>query len=79
MFKDVTLNASRESFNPKEPSGASWVRSLPRLNATHLEYIEEFYRARLRTLQAVDELVEAVVDKLGKAGVLDNTYIIYTA
>ena len=79
LFKDVTLNASRESFNPKEPSGASWVRRLPQLNATHVEYIEEFYRQRLRTLQAVDELVEAVVDRLDKAGVLDHTYIIYTA
>lgn len=29
-------------------------------------------------MQAVDELVEDIVDRLEKAGELDNTYIFYT-
>jgi membrane-anchored protein YejM (alkaline phosphatase superfamily) len=56
----------------------SWVRTLPKLNATQEAYIDEFYRGRLRTLQAVDEMVEVVVETLAAAGKLDNTYIFYT-
>ena len=79
LFTDVTLNTSRESFNPEQPTGASWVRRLPQLNETHIEYIEEFYRARLRALAAVDELVEAVVERLERAGVLEETFVVYTS
>lgn len=78
------------SFNPDEPQGVSWVKTLPKLvsaeveagliqNATQEAYLDEFYRGRLRSLQPVDELVEELVKKLEKAGQLDNTYIIYTA
>lgn len=48
------------------------------MNDTVIEYNDHFYRSRLRALQAVDELVEGVVKKLETAGVLDNTYVIYS-
>lgn len=38
-----------------------------------------FYRRRIQSLQAVDELVEGVVSKLDALGLLDNTYVIYTS
>ena len=37
------------------------------------------YRAELQSLQSVDDLVEAVVDALNRAGKLDNTLIVYTS
>ncbi|HLO23651.1 MAG TPA: sulfatase [Methyloceanibacter sp.] len=37
------------------------------------------YRAELQSLQSVDDLVEAVVDALNRAGKLDDTLIVYTA
>jgi arylsulfatase A-like enzyme len=77
MFADVQAPRP-ESWNPDEPQGVSWVRTLPKLNATQEAYLDEFYRGRIRTLQAVDELVDAVVQKLKAAGQLDNTYIFYT-
>lgn len=67
------------SFNPDTPQGVSWVRNLPQLNDTQVAYLDEFYRARLRSLQPVDELVEDIVKKLDAAGQLDNTYIFYTS
>ncbi|GAA5946614.1 hypothetical protein JCM10213_006647 [Rhodosporidiobolus nylandii] len=79
LFQDVKLNTSRESFNPDVESGASWVRRLKKLNETNVEYIEQFYRGRLRSLQAVDELVESVVNRLEELGILEETLIIYTA
>ncbi|KAK4052700.1 hypothetical protein OIV83_001987 [Microbotryomycetes sp. JL201] len=79
LFNDVRLDMSRESFNPKRSSGASWVRQLARLNQTNLDYITQFYQQRLRALQAVDELVEAVVTRLDQLDQLDNTFIFYTS
>jgi membrane-anchored protein YejM (alkaline phosphatase superfamily) len=62
-----------------QPSGASWVRKLPKQNDTNVAYNDHFYRQRLRSLQAFDELVDTLFTKLEAYGLLDNTYIIYTA
>lgn len=62
-----------ESFNPDEPSGVSWVRNLAKLNSTVVDYLDDFYRNRLRSVQAVDELVEATVKKLEALGLMENT------
>lgn len=43
------------------------------MNETVVDYIDEFYRGRLRATQAVDELVEATVKKLEDLGLMDNT------
>ena len=59
-------------------SGGGWVPKLPQLNETELGYANLFYRRRLQALQAVDDLVEAVVTKLDSLELLGNTYIIYT-
>jgi N-acetylglucosamine-6-sulfatase len=40
--------------------------------------LDDFFQGRLRSLQAVDEIVDQVVAKLEAAGQLDNTYIFYT-
>lgn len=45
-----------------------------------VDYWDEFYRLRIRSLQAVDELVEGLVERLEKyPDILANTYIIYTS
>jgi arylsulfatase A-like enzyme len=49
------------------------------MSEANLAYNDEYYRQRLRSLQAVDEMVEALVKKLEAQGILDNTYIIYTS
>ncbi|KAH7386286.1 alkaline-phosphatase-like protein, partial [Cadophora sp. MPI-SDFR-AT-0126] len=67
------------NFNPDMPSGASWVSQLPKLNDSEIEYMDTFYRARLQSLAAVDELVDAVVNRIEALGISDNTYIIYTS
>jgi N-acetylglucosamine-6-sulfatase len=62
----------------KQPSGASWIAQLPRLNDTMIEYNDEFQRARLRALQSVDEMIERLVNLLDSKGVLEDTYIFFT-
>lgn len=58
---------------------ASWIYQLDQLNDTVVEYGDEFYRTRLQSLQAIDELVDGVISRLEQYGILDNTYIIYTS
>ncbi|KAK4540744.1 hypothetical protein LTR36_008959 [Oleoguttula mirabilis] len=77
LFKDYKIPRTA-NFNPDTPSGVSWVKHLPQLNDTVIEYNDEFQRSRLRALQSVDEMVETLVQKLDAKGLLNNTYIFYT-
>ncbi|KAM0723466.1 hypothetical protein Q7P37_000452 [Cladosporium fusiforme] len=77
LFKDYKIPRT-ENFNPEIPSGVSWVRELPKLNQTLIDYHDEFQRSRLRALQSVDEMIDGLVQSLESKGLLDNTYIIYT-
>ncbi|KAI5924219.1 alkaline-phosphatase-like protein [Camillea tinctor] len=67
-----------ENFNPDKPSGASWIRKLPKQSQENVDYNDHFYLQRLRTLQSVDELVDRLVHRLADLGILKNTYIIYS-
>ncbi|EXJ54205.1 arylsulfatase [Cladophialophora yegresii CBS 114405] len=77
LFQDAVVPRT-PGFNPDEPHGVSWISDLPQQNQTNLDFNDGFYRDRLRALQAVDEIVDAVVDRLTKHDILDNTYIFYS-
>jgi len=77
LFPDVKVPRT-PNFNPDKASGVSWIKRLPQLTEKVVEYNDGFYRARLQALQAVDELIESIVNRLEAHGILDNTYIIYT-
>ncbi|KAF2183305.1 Arylsulphatase [Zopfia rhizophila CBS 207.26] len=77
LFPNVTVPRT-ENFNPGNPSGASWIRNLPQQSQENVDYNDEFYRLRLRTIQSVDELVDGVVTRLEQYGILNNTYVIYS-
>jgi N-acetylglucosamine-6-sulfatase len=77
LFTDYKIPRTA-NFNPDIPSGVSWVRELPKLNQTLIDYHDEFQRSRLRALQSVDEMIGALVASLEDKTLLENTYIIYT-
>ncbi|KAF7587871.1 hypothetical protein BBP40_006640 [Aspergillus hancockii] len=78
LFPDAKVPRT-ENFNPDQPSGVNWIRNLAQQDKESIDANDEFYRARLRALQGVDEIVEEVVQRLDSAGVLENTYIFYTS
>jgi hypothetical protein len=78
LFRDYKVPRGG-NFNPDVPSGVSWVAQAEKLNDTVLEFNDEWQRRRLRSLQAVDEMVETLVQMLEDAGQLDNTHIFYTS
>ncbi|KAK7980369.1 hypothetical protein PG989_012826 [Apiospora arundinis] len=68
------------NFNPEVASGGGWIKTLDRQNQTAVDYHDDFYRARIQALQAVDELVGGIVQRLSTTpDVLANTYFIYTS
>lgn len=75
------LSAPRyDSYNPShdiQSQKPSWIKNLPELDQSQLSSIDEFYRNRLRALQAVDEMLLNFTTLLDKQGELDNTYIFY--
>ncbi len=55
------------------------IRSLPLLSQSDIAQIDALHEKRVEALQSVDELVEAVVNKLQSDGALDNTYVVFTS
>ncbi|KAF3764116.1 alkaline phosphatase-like protein [Cryphonectria parasitica EP155] len=70
------------NFNPAaeyQDGKSGWVQYLKPMNDSAIGFADFVYQSRLQALQGVDEIIEDVITKLDDAGVLDNTYIIYTS
>ena len=57
----------------------SFIRDLPRFSRGERAAIDDLYRLRIRSLQAVDRGVASLVHTLRASGQLDNTYIVFTS
>ncbi len=75
------LQAPRDpSFDEADVSDKPrYIRDLPLLSAREQRNIDNLYRRRARSLQAVDRGVAGLIDDLRRNGQLDNTYVIFTS
>jgi arylsulfatase A-like enzyme len=77
LFPDVeaprTPSFDEEDVSDKPP----FMQAAPPLTAEQIEQMDALYRARLQSLQAVDEAVAALVQTLEDTGQMDNTYIVF--
>jgi N-acetylglucosamine-6-sulfatase len=79
MFEDAPLPRP-PSFNEDDVSDKpGFIQELARLNEDQIAEITTHYRQRLECLQAVDELVETLVDTLEDTGELEHTYLVYAS
>ncbi|KAJ3137228.1 hypothetical protein HK100_000736 [Physocladia obscura] len=79
LFPDAQV-PRRKNFNTADVSGKpGYIAQLPLLDEKEIENLDHWYRQRLRSLQAVDELVDSVVKAVEEAGQSDNTYIFYSS
>jgi N-acetylglucosamine-6-sulfatase len=79
LFKNAHVPRT-PSFNEADVSDKpSQIRDLPPLNADDIAYLDDLYRLRLQSLQAVDDLVAKLVETLTATNQLDNTYIVFTS
>lgn len=77
MFADEPLPAKASYDEPDVSDKPPHIRRLPRLGPATKDKILRTYRARLASLQAVDEMVERLVEVLEETGQLDRTVILY--
>lgn len=79
LFADAQLPEGA-AFNEEDVSDKpAPVRERPPVTLRDKLRFETIYRNRLRSMQAVDEMVEAVIATLRETGQLQNTYVIYTS
>jgi N-acetylglucosamine-6-sulfatase len=79
LFQDA-MAPRTASFNEKNvTSKPAYVRAQRLLNKRQIEAMDRVYRKRLQSLQAVDDLVENVVETLQQTGELHSTYIVFTS
>jgi N-acetylglucosamine-6-sulfatase len=68
------------SFNETDVSDKpAWVRNLSPLDSTQITSIDNLYRKRLQSMEAVEDMVGLMIDTLRNTGELDNTYIFFTS
>ena len=68
------------SFDEEDVSDKpDFVSSLDRISEEEASDISDYYRQRLESMLAVDEMVGALVEELEALGELDDTYIFFTS
>ncbi len=79
LFSDLTVPQS-PSFNEADVSDkAPDVSRNPLLTEAQILEMDNLYRDRIRSLQAVDEMIAELIKTLDAIGQLGNTYIIFTS
>ena len=79
LFVDAELPRPPAFNEPDVGDKPGVIRSLPSLDQAAIAWLEDEYRRRLRSLQAIDDMVERIVATLAASGVLDSTYVVYTS
>ncbi len=68
------------SFNEADVSDKpAWLRGLSPLTQQQIQQIDDIYGKRLRTMLAVEDLVDGLIQTLTATGELDHTYIFFTS
>jgi arylsulfatase A-like enzyme len=77
----ASLRAPRPpSFDEEDVSDKpEYIRARRRLSSEEIAETDALYRNRIRSLQAVDEMVAAIVEILEETDQIENTYIVFTS
>src|SRR5215203_3733624 len=68
------------SFDEEDVSDKpSPIKNAERITEEEASNIDDYYRQRLKSMLAVDEMVGVLLEELEAAGELDNTYIFFTS
>ncbi len=79
LFTDAS-SPRPPSFNEADMSDKpSHLRDRAALTPQQIADLDEQYRRRLRSLQAVDDMIDSLVQSLAATGQLENTYIFFAS
>jgi arylsulfatase A-like enzyme len=79
MFTDAELPRTPAFDEGDVSDKPEFVRRIPPLDAEQITRLEDEYRRRLGSLQAIDDMVERIVGALEATRQLENTYVIYSS
>jgi len=79
MFDDAELPGTPAFDEADLSDKPAFIRSLLPFDEERIAYMEYEYRRRVRSLQAIDDMVESIVHALDAADVLDDTYVMYSS
>lgn len=77
-FDDVTIPVT-PNYNLSSPDKAQHVRQNPGLSDVAKCWEDQHFRDRWASLLSVDDVIDAVVQKLDEHGLLDSTFIFYSS
>jgi len=77
LFPDAQAPRTPDYNEADVSDKPAYIRNRPLLTDKQSKAIDEAYRKRLQSLQAVDEMIGTLIDTLKSAGQLDNTYIFF--
>jgi arylsulfatase A-like enzyme len=73
MFADAELPRTPAFDEADVSDKPAFIRQLPPLEPKQIAYLEFEYRRRIASLQAIDDMVEDIVEALREVGQLDDT------
>ncbi len=79
LFADVKAPRNPNYDEADVSDKPEYIQRRPLLTAAQQKNIDELYRRRLQSLQAVDEAIENLYNTLKTSGQLENTYIVFTS
>ncbi|PZS20118.1 MAG: sulfatase [Pseudonocardiales bacterium] len=74
------LTAPRTAAFDVQPSGApAWLKAIPPLTAKNTKQIDDEFRLRVQSVQAVDAMIGHLQQQLQDKGLAKNTYIVFSS
>jgi arylsulfatase A-like enzyme len=77
-FPHLTAPRSR-AFDRTPTAAPRWLAAMPPLSPLDQRHIDEMFRQRVRSVQAVDAMVGALRRQLQAKGLADNTYFVFSS
>ncbi|HZA66873.1 MAG TPA: sulfatase, partial [Geminicoccaceae bacterium] len=79
MFADAALPKTPAFDEADVSDKPAFIRAIPPLDGEQIARLEDEYRRRLASLQAIDDMVESIVNALEAGGTLERTYVMYSS
>ncbi|MCU1450266.1 MAG: arylsulfatase [Acidimicrobiales bacterium] len=67
------------AFDASVAGAPAWLAAVPPLDTQAISRIDDAYRKRVQSVQAVDQMLGRIEDELRAAHQLDNTYLVFSS
>ena len=79
LFPDLKAPRTPAYNEPDVSDKPAWVRALPPMSDEVIAQTDDLFKRRVQTMQAVDEMIDALVKSLEADGRLRNTYLVFSS